>query len=180
MGRHDWTYHDPYVDPASEYIPDSRKGIPSETEVTKASLIGLDILVSNSIKSFFTHNNINIILLNYAFLGRGCRLRLPINQATIRGISRFRSSDWSYQPDVPPLTRPKAERRPIRTLSPLCDIYRNALEYFIYIVEPAKRGGLRPEISNSLKLYTIIVSCSHYLTKPSLTPVIFAYFLPRT
>ena len=52
--------------------------------------------------------------------------------------SRYGSNDWSYHPEVPPPTRPKAERRPIRTDSPLCNVCRSALEYYAYVVGACK------------------------------------------
>ena len=117
-------------------------------------------------------------MLKYESLGKGCRLaQLPIKQ--LFEESRYRSNDWSYHPDVPPPTRSKAERRPIRTDSPLCDVCRSALEYFAYVVGACKACGLRPKISNSLKLSPIIVSCTHSSIRRSPILVIFAYFLPR-
>ena len=52
--------------------------------------------------------------------------------------SRYRSNDWSYHPEIPPPTRPRAERRPIRTKSPLCNVCRSALEYYAYVVGACK------------------------------------------
>jgi len=83
--------------------------------------------------------------------------------------SRYRSNDWSYHPEVPPPTRPKAERRPIRTDSPLCDVCRSALEYFAYVVgackawrTSAKDLELSEVVSHHRELYSLFDEAFSY------------------
>lgn len=83
--------------------------------------------------------------------------------------SRYRSNDWSYHPEVPPPTRPKAERRPIRTDSPLCDVCRSALEYFAYVVGACKAWR------NSAKDLELSEVVSHHRELYSLFDEAFSY-----
>ena len=83
--------------------------------------------------------------------------------------SRYQSNDWSYQPKAPPPTRPKAERRPIRTDSPLCDVCRSALEYFAYVVgackawrTSAKDLELSQVVSHHRELYSLFDEAFSY------------------
>ena len=92
---------------------------------------------------------------------------LPIKQ--LFEESRFGSNDWSYHPDVPPSTRPKAERRPIRTNSPLCAVCRSALEYFAYVVgackawrTSAKDLELSEVVSHHRELYSLFDEAFSY------------------
>ena len=93
--------------------------------------------------------------------------QLPIKQ--LFEESRFRSNDWSYHPNAPPPTRPKAERRPIRTESPLCAVCRNALEYFAYVVgackawrTSAKDLELSEVVSHHRELYSLFDEAFSY------------------
>ena len=92
---------------------------------------------------------------------------LPIKQ--LFEESRYRSNDWSYHPDVPPPTRPKAERRPIHTDSPLCSVCRSALEYFAYVVgackawrTSAKDLQLSEVVSHHRELYSLFDEAFSY------------------
>ena len=83
--------------------------------------------------------------------------------------SRYRSNDWSYHPEVPPLTRPKAERRPIRTDSPLCGVCRSALEYYAYVVGACKAWKTSAEdldlaevVSHHRELYSLFDEAFSY------------------
>lgn len=93
--------------------------------------------------------------------------QLPIKQ--LFEESRYRGNDWSYHPEAPPLTRPKAERRPIRTDSPLCDVCRNALEYFAYVVGACKAWRTSAE---DLQLSQVV---SHHRELYSLFDEAFSY-----
>ena len=93
--------------------------------------------------------------------------QLPIKQ--LFEESRYRSNDWSYHPDVPPPTRSKAERRPIRTDSPLCDVCRSALEYFAYVVGACKAWRTSAE---DLQLTQVV---SHHRELYSLFDQAFSY-----
>ena len=93
--------------------------------------------------------------------------QLPIKQ--LFEESRFRSNDWSYHPKAPPPTRPKAERRPIRTESPLCAVCRSALEYFAYVVGACKAWRTSAEdldlsevVSHHRELYTLFDEAFSY------------------
>ena len=93
--------------------------------------------------------------------------QLPIKQ--LFEESRYRSNDWSYHPDVPPPTRPKAERRPIHTDSPLCNVCRSALEYFAYVVgackawrTSAKDLQLSEVVSHHRELYSLFDEAFSY------------------
>ena len=93
--------------------------------------------------------------------------QLPIKQ--LFEESRYRSNDWSHQSDPPPHTRPKAERRPIRTDSPLCNICRSALEYFAYVVGACKAWRTSAEdldlsevVSHHRELYSLFDEAFSY------------------
>ena len=83
--------------------------------------------------------------------------------------SRYRSNDWSYHPEVPPPTRPKAERRPIRTDFPLCKVCRSALEYYAYVVGACKAWQTSAEdldlsevVSHHRELYSLFDEAFSY------------------
>lgn len=83
--------------------------------------------------------------------------------------SRIQSNDWSYHPKAPPPTRPKAERRPIHTDSPLCNVCRSALEYYAYVVGACKAWGTSAE---DLNLSEVV---SHHRELYSLFDEAFSY-----
>ena len=83
--------------------------------------------------------------------------------------SRYRSNDWSYHPEAPPPTRPKIERRPIRTDSALCNVCRSALEYYAYVVgackawqTSAKDLDLSQVVSHHRELYSLFDEAFSY------------------
>ena len=89
---------------------------------------------------------------------------LPVKQ--LFEENRYCSNDWSYHPEVPPPIRPKAERRPIHTDSPLC---RSALEYYAYVVgacnawrTSAKDLELSEVVSHHRELYSLFDEAFSY------------------
>ena len=83
--------------------------------------------------------------------------------------SRYGSNDWSYPAEISPPTRRKAERRPICTDSPLCDVCRIALEYFAYVVgackawrTSAKDLELSEVVSHHRELYSLFDEAFSY------------------
>ena len=93
--------------------------------------------------------------------------QLPIKQ--LFEESRYRSNDWSYHPEAPPPTRPRAERRPVCTDSPLCKVCRSALEYFAYVVgackawrTSAKDLELSEAVSHHRELYSLFDEAFSY------------------
>ena len=83
--------------------------------------------------------------------------------------SRYGSGDRSYHPEAPPPTRPKAERRPIRTDSPLCNVCRSALEYYAYVVGACKAWRTSAEdldlsevVSHHRELYSLFDEAFSY------------------
>ena len=83
--------------------------------------------------------------------------------------SRIQSHDWQYHHKAPRPTRPKAERRPIHTDSPLCSVCRSALEYYAYVVGACKAWRTSAE---DLNLSEVV---SHHRELYSLFDEAFSY-----